>query len=68
MAAASAKQKSQSKILAKFTVSVASFSPLIYAFGMKDYSQKPGSNIPVKAAPFGRWTLRDKAPRSAPYL
>ena len=23
-------------------------------------------NIPVKAAPFGRWTLRDKAPRSAP--
>jgi hypothetical protein len=26
------------------------------------------SNIPVKAAPFGRWTLRDKAPRSAPYL
>jgi hypothetical protein len=25
-------------------------------------------NIPVKAAPFGRWTLRDKAPRSAPYL
>ena len=26
------------------------------------------SNIPVKVAPFGRWTLRDKAPRSAPYL
>ncbi|TXT31023.1 MAG: hypothetical protein FD131_1268 [Rhodocyclaceae bacterium] len=26
------------------------------------------SNIPVKAAPFGRWTLRDKPPRSAPYL
>ena len=26
------------------------------------------SNIPVKAAPSGRWTLRDKAPRSAPYL
>ena len=25
-------------------------------------------NITVKAAPFGRWTLRDKAPRSAPYL
>ncbi len=25
-------------------------------------------NIAVKAAPFGRWTLRDKAPRSAPYL
>jgi hypothetical protein len=25
-------------------------------------------NIPVKAAPSGRWTLRDKAPRSAPYL
>ncbi len=25
-------------------------------------------NIPVKAAPFGRWTLRDKALRSAPYL
>jgi hypothetical protein len=22
----------------------------------------------VKAAPFGRWTLRYKAPRSAPYL
>jgi len=28
----------------------------------------PTSNIPVKAAPSGRWTLRDKAPRSAPYL
>jgi hypothetical protein len=26
------------------------------------------SNLSVKAAPFGRWTLRDKAPRSAPYL
>jgi hypothetical protein len=26
------------------------------------------ANIAVKAAPFGRWTLRDKAPRSAPYL
>ena len=26
------------------------------------------SNMAVKAAPFGRWTLRDKAPRSAPYL
>ena len=26
------------------------------------------SNNPVKAAPCGRWTLRDKAPRSAPYL
>ncbi len=25
-------------------------------------------NIAVKAAPFGRWTLRDKAPRNAPYL
>ncbi|MCP4635748.1 MAG: hypothetical protein GY848_04655 [Methyloversatilis sp.] len=25
-------------------------------------------NIPVKGAPFGRWTLRDKAPRSALYL
>jgi len=25
-------------------------------------------NPTVKAAPFGRWTLRDKAPRSAPYL
>lgn len=25
-------------------------------------------NITVKAAPFGRWTLRDKPPRSAPYL
>ena len=25
-------------------------------------------NITVKAAPFGRWTLRDKASRSAPYL
>lgn len=25
-------------------------------------------NIPVKSAPSGRWTLRDKAPRSAPYL
>ena len=23
-------------------------------------------NIAVKAAPFGRWTLRDKPPRSAP--
>jgi hypothetical protein len=26
------------------------------------------SNIAVKAAPSGRWTLRDKAPRSALYL
>jgi hypothetical protein len=26
------------------------------------------SNTTVKAAPFGRWTLRDKASRSAPYL
>ena len=26
------------------------------------------SNIAVKAAPFGRWTLRDKASRSVPYL
>ena len=26
------------------------------------------SNIAVKVAPFGRWTLRDKAPRSALYL
>ncbi len=25
-------------------------------------------NTTVKAAPSGRWTLRDKAPRSAPYL
>ncbi len=25
-------------------------------------------NTAVKAAPYGRWTLRDKAPRSAPYL
>ena len=25
-------------------------------------------NTSVKAAPSGRWTLRDKAPRSAPYL
>ncbi len=28
----------------------------------------PAPNTAVKAAPFGRWTLRDKAPRSAPYL
>ena len=27
-----------------------------------------GAHIAVKAAPSGRWTLRDKAPRSAPYL
>jgi len=26
------------------------------------------ANITVKAAPSGRWTLRDKALRSAPYL
>ena len=26
------------------------------------------SNTAVKAAPFGRWTLRDKASRSAAYL
>lgn len=26
------------------------------------------ANPAVKAAPYGRWTLRDKAPRSAPYL
>jgi hypothetical protein len=25
-------------------------------------------NIPVKAAPYGRWALRDRASRSAPYL
>jgi len=25
-------------------------------------------NTAVKAAPSGRWTLRDKASRSAPYL
>jgi hypothetical protein len=25
-------------------------------------------NILFKAAPFGRWALRDKASRSAPYL
>ena len=25
-------------------------------------------NTAVKAAPSGRWTLRDKPPRSAPYL
>ncbi len=25
-------------------------------------------NTAVKAAPSGRWTLRDKAPRSVPYL
>jgi hypothetical protein len=28
----------------------------------------PTANTAVKAAPFGRWTLRDKPPRSAPYL
>lgn len=26
------------------------------------------SNLSAKAAPFGRWTPREKAPRSAPYL
>ena len=26
------------------------------------------ANTAVKAAPPGRWTLRDKTPRSAPYL
>jgi hypothetical protein len=26
------------------------------------------ANTAVKAAPFGRWALRDKPPRSAPYL
>lgn len=26
------------------------------------------SNPVVKAAPFGRWALRDKVPRSAPYF
>jgi hypothetical protein len=26
------------------------------------------SNIPVKVAPSGRWTLRDKAPRSAGHV
>ena len=25
-------------------------------------------NTAVKVAPFGRWTLRERAPRSAPYL
>ena len=34
-----------------------------------NYGKKRGESIPsVKAAPFGRWTLRDKASRSAPYL
>ena len=28
----------------------------------------PMLNIAVKAAPSGRWTLRDEAPRSAPEL
>lgn len=26
------------------------------------------ANIAVKADPFGRWTLRDKPPRSASYI
>jgi len=30
--------------------------------------EHPAPNTAVKAAPFGRWTLRDKTPRSAPYL
>jgi hypothetical protein len=30
--------------------------------------QTLSANTAVKAAPFGRWTLRDKAPRGAPYL
>lgn len=38
----------------------------------KDFSitvaSSPISNTAVKAAPSGRWTLRDKASRSAPYL
>ena len=29
---------------------------------------QPQPNTTVKVAPFGRWTLRDKAPRSASYL
>ena len=33
---------------------------------MSSYGSWP--NIPVKAAPSGRWTLCDKAPRSALYL
>jgi hypothetical protein len=28
---------------------------------------KSMANTAVKAAPSGRWTLRDKAPRSTPY-
>lgn len=28
----------------------------------------PWSNTAIKAAPFGRWVLRDTAPRSTPYL
>ena len=31
-------------------------------------SRKSLANTAVKAAPFGRWTLLDKTPRSAPYI
>ena len=37
-------------------------------FSLPMLMHTPSPNTAVKAAPFGRWTLRDKAPRSAPYL
>ncbi len=36
--------------------------------GTKGMQSAALPNLSVKAAPFGRWTLRDKPPRSAPYL
>jgi len=35
---------------------------------MEEVKKVKTPNTAVKAAPFGRWTLRDKTPRSAPYL
>lgn len=36
---------------------------------MKNFcSMASASNTAIEAAPFGRWTLRNKAPRRAPYL
>lgn len=43
------------------------FQQKIKPSGLSTFPASP-SNTAVKAAPSGRWTLRDKASRSAPYL
>jgi len=50
------------------TMARLAFPRLSHLFVQRSGSALATSNIAVKAAPSGRWTLRDKAPRSAPYL